>query len=148
MLVFGGFMSPGAAKMPRGPAAKLRAAVSVLIGIAIWVVTWVLPVTFMIAMAWGCESHTRQLGRRTLVFYGGQAASRAISTGDGPEDRDHGRRRIIRGVTLVLSVAIPIGFVAYVDHVRNTTGINWLAGLGLLVAVSLVIATAVVSSRR
>jgi hypothetical protein len=148
MLVFGGFMSPGAAKMPRGPAAKLRAAVSVLIGIAIWVVTWVLPVTFMIAMAWGCESHTRQLGRRTLAFYGGQAASRAISTGDGPEDRGHDRRRIIRGVTLVLSVAIPIGFVAYVDHVRNTTGINWLAGLGLLVAVSLVIATAVVSSRR
>jgi hypothetical protein len=148
MLVFGGFMSPGAAKMPRGPAAKLRAAVSVLIGIAIWVITWVLPVTFMIAMAWGCESHARQLGRRTVAFYGGQAPSRAMSTGDDRQDRGHDRRTIIRGVTLLLSVAIPIGFVAYVDHVRNTTGINWLAGLGLLVAVSLVIATAVVSGRR
>ena len=37
--------------------------------------TWVFPVTFMIAMAWGCETHARQLGRRTLLFYDGEAAS-------------------------------------------------------------------------
>lgn len=37
--------------------------------------TWVLPATFMIVMAWGCETHARQLGRRTLVFYDGEAAS-------------------------------------------------------------------------
>ena len=49
---------------------------------------------------------------------------------------------------LVLSVAVPIAFIAYADHVRNTTGINWLGALGALVAASLVIATTVIASRR
>ncbi len=49
---------------------------------------------------------------------------------------------------LALSVAIPIGFVAYVDHVRNTVGVNWLGALGALVAVSLVAAMAILGARR
>ena len=57
-----------------------------------------------------------------------------------------GRSR--RAVALFLSVAIPIGFVGYAQHVRHTAGINWLSALGVLVALSLVIATAVISSRR
>ena len=48
----------------------------------------------------------------------------------------------------MLSIAVPIAFVAYADHVRNTTGVNWLGALGALVAVSLVIATTVIASRR
>ena len=50
--------------------------------------------------------------------------------------------------SLVLSVAVPIAFIAYADHVRNTTGINWLGALRALVAVALVIATTVIASRR
>ena len=49
---------------------------------------------------------------------------------------------------LALSIAVPIGFVAYADHVRQTTGINWLGALGALVAASLVIATTVFARRR
>ena len=48
---------------------------SFLVAAAIWVMTWVVPFTFMIMMAWGCETHARQLGRRTLVYYDGEAAS-------------------------------------------------------------------------
>jgi hypothetical protein len=56
-------------------------------------------------------------------------------------------RATLRGLALFLSLAIPIGFVAYVNHVRNTVGFNWLVALGALVAVSLVIAAAVISRR-
>lgn len=150
LLVFGGFVSRRNAMLHQGAAGRVRTGLAVLMAGAIWVITWVLPVTFMIAMAWGCESHARQLGRRALILYGGEAASAgsAIATADERRDRGDDKRTILRGVALFLSVAIPIAFIAYVDHVRNTVGVNWLGALGGLVAVSLVIATVVVSSRR
>jgi hypothetical protein len=150
LLVFGGFMSPSTTTKDTGRLGKVKATLSVLAGVAIWLTTWVFPVTFMIAMAWGCESHARQLGRRTLLFYDGDATSilDAIKLADQREDRGHDKRAIIRTLGLFLSIAIPIGFIAYVDHVRNQVGVNGLGALGALVALSLVIATAVISSRR
>ena len=150
LLVFGGFMSASAAKEEKGTRGKVKAVLSVLVGVGIWLTTWMLPVTFMVAMAWGCETHARQLGRRTLLFYDGEAASvlDAIKIADQRQDRGHDKRTIVRAVVLFLSIAIPIGFIAYVDHVRKTVGVNWLGALGALVALSLVIATAVISSRK
>ena len=63
-------------------------------------------------------------------------------------DHGHDKRAIARGAALFLSVAIPIGFVGYAQHIRHTVGINWLGALGALVALSLVIATAVIASRK
>ncbi len=151
LLVLGGFMSPSAAKpTKRDWKDRIKAAASLLLGVGIWVMTWVLPVTFMVVMAWGCETHARQLGRRAILFYDGDAATvdAAITGADKRHDRGHEKRRIVRTVTLTLSVAVPIVFIAYADHLRNTVGINWLGALGALVAVSLVIGTAVISSRR
>jgi hypothetical protein len=151
LLVFGGFMSPSAAKPPRRRAMdRVKAALSLLLGVAIWAMTWLLPLTFMVLMAWGCETHARQLGRRALVFYDGEEATvgAAIAAADRRRDRGHDKRAILRAVALFLSVAIPIAFIGYVQHVRNTVGFNWLGALGALVALSLVIATAVISSRR
>jgi|SRR5690242_11851966 len=151
LLVFGGFMSPKAAAPPKERALdRIRAVLSFLLAAAIWVTTWVLPFTFMILMAWGCETHARQLGRRTLVFYDGEAASinAAIALAARRHDRGHDRRALLRAVGVFLSLAIPIAFVAYVNHVRNTVGFNWLGALGALVALSLVTATVIVASRR
>ena len=150
LLVFGGFLSPSDSTADKGRHSRIKAAFGVLVGVAIWATTWVLPVTFMIAMAWGCETHARQLGRRTLLFYDGDAATviDAIRLADQQRDHGHDKRAIARAVALFLSVAVPIGFIAYVDHARHTTGVNWLAALGALVALSLVIATAVISSRK
>jgi len=58
------------------------------------------------------------------------------------------RMQILRAVALFLSVAIPIGFIAVVDHYRQSTGFNWVGALGALVALSLVIAVAVVAGRK
>jgi hypothetical protein len=150
LLVFGGFMSPSSAKPKTGARDRIRAAFSVLLGIGIWVTTWVLPVTFMIVMAWGCETHTRQLGRRALVFYDGEEESvrAAVAAADRRRDQGHDKRAILRAIAVFLSVAIPFGFIAYVEHVRKTVGVNWLGALGAVVALSMVIATAVISSRR
>jgi hypothetical protein len=151
LLVFGGFMSPSAAEPPkRRIVDRLRAGLSLLFGAALWVMTWVLPFTFMIMMAWGCETHARQLGRRALVFYDGETASvdAAIALAARRRDHGHDKRAVLRAVALFLSVAIPLAFIAAVNHVRNTVGFNWLAALGALVALSLAIATAVISSRR
>lgn len=152
LAVFGGFIGPPERDIkkskPRFP--RLRAAAGLVVGGAIWVLTWIFPVTFMIAMAWGCESHTRQLGRRVLAFYGGEAASAeaAIELADRRQDRGHDARTMLRTSALALSVAIPLGFIAYVDHVRDSTGVNWLGAAGALVALSLVIAVTAVASRR
>jgi voltage-gated potassium channel len=129
---------------------RLRAVVSLLLGVGLWLMTWVFPVTFIVMMACGCETHSRQLGRRALVFYEGEVESldAAIAAGNTGRDRGHDKRTIVRVIVLFLSVAIPIGFVAYADHIRNTTGINWIGALGALVALSLVICTAVLASRR
>lgn len=98
----------------------------------------------------GCETHTRQLGRRALIFYDGEAetAQAAISAARGRRDGGHGKRASLRALFVVLSVAVPIAFVAYVNHVRQSTGISWLAAVGALVALSLVVAMTVVASRR
>jgi len=150
LLIFGGFLDPPEKEERDVAHPKLKAAFGIAIGTAIWVTTWVLPLSFMVAMAWACESHTRQLGRRVLLYYDGGAdnARDAIREADNRSDHGHDRRQILRAVALFLSVAIPIGFIAVANHYRQSTGINWLGALGALVALSLVIAVAVVASRR
>jgi hypothetical protein len=150
LLIFGGFASAPSDVRDESAHPWLKASVGFLVGTTTFVTTWVFPITFMIAMAWGCETHTRQLGRRVLIFYDGEAetAQAAIAAAGERQDRGHGVRAILRATLLILSVAIPIGFVAYADHVRKSTGINWLAAVGALVALSLVVATTVIASRR
>ena len=150
LLIFGGFMSPSAATEDTGMRGKVRAVFGVLLGVGIWATTWVLPLTFMIVMAWGCETHARQLGRRALLFYDGEADNvlQAIKIADQRSDHGHDKRAIARSAALFLSVAIPIGFVGYAQHIRHTVGINWLSALAVLAALSLVIATAIISSRK
>ena len=156
LLVFGGFMSPPKDKSAEAgqedepERSRLRGWIGIAGGTAIWLSTWVFPITFMVAMAWGCETHTRTLGRRVMAFYDGDAATpqAAIAAANRREDRGHDKRQILRTIALFLSVAIPIGFVAYADHVRQSTGINGVVALGALVALSLVLAPTVVATRR
>lgn len=150
LLVFGGFMSPPKAKPRQGKRELARDALVLLASGVVWVLTWVLPFTFMIVMAWGCERHARQLGRRALIYYDGEEASMAaaIAAAGRRQDRGHGKRELLRSVALLLSVAIPFVFVAYVAEVRKTAGLNWLSGLAALVALSVVVASVVLAARR
>ena len=150
LLIFGGFLSAPSDERKEAAHPWLKASIGFLLGAGIWVTTWVLPATFMIAMAWGCETHARQLGRRALLYYDGDAdsAQAAIAAAKTHEDGGHAKREILRATFLALSIAVPIGFVAYADHVHHATGINWLGALGALVAVSLVLTASVLANRR
>jgi hypothetical protein len=148
LLIFGGFISAPTDEQDKYAHWRLKAALGFVAGAVIWVITWVLPLTFMIFMAWACESHARSLGHRTLRFYGGKSAIEEAAGAYGGEDAGRTKRDLLRAGLLTLSIAVPIAFVVFANYVRQTTGINWLAALGALVAVSLVIATTVVASRR
>lgn len=150
LLIFGGFLSAPSDARDVSAHPRLKATFGFLVGAGIWVITWVLPLTFMIAMAWGCESHARELGRRALFFYDSDAdsAQAAIVAAKESHDRGRGKREIVRAALLLLSVAVPIAFVAYANHERQSTGINWLGALGALVALSLVLSASIVASRR
>ena len=80
----------------------------------IWIITWVLPLSFMIAMAWGCDTGARALGRRALIFYDSEpdTAQAAIAAAKHCKNPGHNKRQIVHAALLILSVAIPIGFIA------------------------------------
>lgn len=135
--VFGGFLSAPTASRSR-PHQRLRSAAGAVLGLALWAITWIFPLTFMLAMSWGCESDVRALGRRALKHYGADPEAARVL-------RPRGWRRILRAGVLALTLAVPIGFVAAADHTRQTTGFGATAAAGAVVALSLVIAMVVVA---
>ncbi len=150
VLIYGGFLSAPSDKSKEGAHPWVKTAIGALFGATIWVVTWVFPLSFMIAMGWGCDSTSRALGRRALIFYDGEpdSAQAAIAAAKEQREPGHNKRRILRTTLLVLSFAIPIAFIAFVDQQRQSTGITPLTAVGGLVALSLVIAVAVIATRR
>ena len=150
MLVFGGFIGPPSGEPHSGWRARLRDAAGIAAFLVLWAITWIFPVTFMIMMAWGCETHSRQLFQRTRAFY----ASEEPPAEGPPEPGRAWRARVPRGrqaisaAGLALSIAIPAGFLAYAIHVHHKFGLTWVTALGLLVALSVVTSAAVYGSRR
>ena len=150
LLIYGGFLSAPSDKRKEGAHPWVKTAIGALFGATVWVITWVFPLSFMIAMAWGCDSSARALGRRALIFYDKEPDSAQAAIAAAKQQRDAGqtKRLILRTTLLILSVAIPIAFIAFANHERQSTGITPLTAVGGLVALSLVIATAVIATRR
>jgi hypothetical protein len=149
LLVFGGFLAPPSDDAPTR-FVHVRAVFGFLVGAGLWIITWVFPLTFMVMMAWGCESHTRRLFRQTVEYYADdpEAAGARRPSLTVLQDVDYSARHLVSAFVLAITILVPIGFVAYAVHVRNTTGINWITALGALVAASFVIATVVLGNRR
>ena len=53
----------------------------------------------------------------------------AIALAARRHGRGHNKRELLRAIALFLSVAIPLAFVAVVDHYRNTVGRSQETGL-------------------
>ncbi len=137
LLVFGGFLAgPSGKERDKYSHWRLRAALGLIGGTLIWITTWVLPLSFMIAMAWACESHARSLGSRTMRYYAGESTDIEAAIAAAAEEEDQGRtkRDLLRGLLVVLSVAIPLAIVVYANYIRQTTGVTWQAALGAVVA--------------
>jgi hypothetical protein len=150
LLVFGGFIGPPSDEARHGWRARMRDAVGLALFVGLWAITWIFPVTFMIMMAWGCETHARQLFQRARAFYAAEPPpeQRPPQPGRGWRARVPSGRQAFSAAGLALSIAIPAGFLAYAIHVHNKFGLTWVSGVGLLVALSVVTAAAVYGSRR
>jgi hypothetical protein len=148
LLVFGGFLSPPSGIPRHGLGSWLRDAVGLMATAGIWVVTWILPATFMIAMAWGCHTHARRLFRTAVDYYSGETTPPRTARERANELRHHSKREIAHGAALSLSILLPIGFLVYATRVRDRVGLNPISALGLLVAVSLVLAASVYGRHR
>jgi hypothetical protein len=85
-----------------------------------------------------------------ITFYDEEpdSAQAAIAAAKQHKDPGHNTRQILRATLLLLSIAIPIAFIAFVYQERQHTGITPLTAVGGLVALSLVIATSVIATRR
>ena len=150
LLVFGGFIGPPSEEQRHGFGARMRDALALAMFVALWAITWIFPVTFMIMMAWGCETHSRQLFGRVRAYYAAEPPPEEPPPGPGRgwRARVPSRRQAVSAAGLALSIAIPAGFLAYAIHVHHKFGITWVTALGLLVALSVVTAAAVYGSRR
>jgi hypothetical protein len=132
VLIFGGFLAAPSDKRKEGAHPGLKTALGALFGLTIWVIAWVFPLSFMIVMGWGCDSNARDLGRRALVFYDSEpdGAQAAIAAAKQHKDAGRNKRQILRTALFVLSIAIPIAFIAFIDDERQSTGITPLTALG------------------
>jgi hypothetical protein len=148
--VVGGFLSAPDDKSKAGAHAWLKTAIGVLFGLVVFVITWVFPFSFMISMGWGCDSSTRGLGQRALAFYEADTGSAQAAIAAARQQRVAGinRRQVVRALLLFLSVAIPITFIAVIVEEHQAIGITPLTAVAALLALSLVIATTVIATRR
>jgi hypothetical protein len=115
---------------------------SMALGFAIYLITWILPVTFMIMMSWGCEQQTRTLGDRAILFYGEEP----LQTRRGLKparmeihDPHAARRTIVRILLLVISLWIPLLLVtiAVAHPVGYSTLVSIAGFIGLAVVIAL-----------
>lgn len=147
LLVFGGFLSPPSGRQHHGLRSWLRDAVGLVAGVAVWVVTWIFPATFMIAMAWGCYTHARRLFRSALEYYAGEKLPTKSARERALELRQHTKRQLAHTAALSLSITIPIGFLVYATRVESRVGLNLITAPGVLVAISLVLAVTLYGRR-
>jgi hypothetical protein len=143
VLILAGFLSARghAPTRPRRP--LIVRAIPILASGLIFVITWVIPVTFMIAMSWSCENDTRKLGDRAILYYGEEPAERKKGLKPAylrTTEPGSSRRNAVRAALLVLSLAIPLALLTVavarpVNHAR-LVAISGLIGLTLVIALS------------
>ena len=147
LLVFGGFLSPPSGRHHHNLLSWWRDVLGLLACAAVWIITWFFPATFMIAMAWGCHTHARQLFRAAADYYAGATTPPKTLRQRAPHWRRHRKRNLANGVALSISILLPIGFLVYATRVKDRVGFNAISGLGLLVAISLVVAASMYGRR-
>lgn len=126
LLVLGGFVQPKELDAPRG---RLKAVATILLGVAVWAITWVIPFTFILVMSWSCRDSSRGLAARALGYYEpGEAGGQSLA---------RGRRSQVELVAAVATCALPAAllFIAarwHPDGIDLGRALAALAGLALV----------------
>ena len=147
LLVLGGFLSPPSGRHHPTLLSWWREALGLTAGAAVFVITWHFPATGMIAMAWGCHTHARQLFRTAADYYAGETTPPKTARQRALRRRHLSGRELAHNAVLSVSILTPIGFLVYATRVRSHVALNPISGLGLLVAISLVVAASMYGRR-
>ena len=151
ILILAGFLSPPEDDQTTrltGWGKAMRAVRFVVAGL-IWALTWILPLTFMIMMSWACESDARRFTQRVTIRYGeeGDDIAIAMATADRKAGGHHALS-VARGALVVLSLAIPLAFIAgAVANGKGPLGVNVPDAVGALIALALVIGVSIAALR-
>ena len=138
VLTLAGFIEPSSGK----PKSRPMRALSAVIAFGLWALTWIVPVTFMLAMAWNCEGRTRKVFDRALGYYGDVEADKAEWRRSSSRWR---REQPLRAVLLGITILIPIGLAGYVAEAESS---GWLKVAVGFVALATALALAAKASRR
>jgi hypothetical protein len=151
VLVLAGFMQAPETDGPKQLTGrqKVLRVVRFAVAATIWILTWVVPVTFMIVMSWTCESDARRFGQRVMTRYAEKDAS--ITAAMARADRKAGGNEAVsvaRGALVVLSIALPLALIAStVLAGSGPLGVHLPQAAGALAALALVIGVSVAAIR-
>ena len=151
VLILAGFMAPRDEDARTDLTGRQRAlrVIRFIVAGGIWLLTWVIPVTFMIVMSWGCESDARRFGQRVMDHYRNEDVD--IGVVMARADRRAGGNKAItavRGVLVVLSVALPLSLIAStVLSGKGPLGVQLPQAAGVIAALALVIGVSVAAIR-
>jgi hypothetical protein len=142
-LIFAGFVSAPEEGVDKAKRSRIVRALSIVLALVADWTTCVVPVTFLIAMSWGCESDTRTLGQRSMLYYGDQRIRREPGLRPGrlkTSTRGNRRRALVRIALIAISLCIPLGLItlAVADpiHHSHLVAIGGFLGLAIVIALS------------
>ena len=141
VLVVAGFIAGGDSRPPWWK----RTLMWILAG-AIWVFTWIFPVSFMALMSLSCEGSTRSLADMAIEFYkppGGDQSPDALT--HAPLTRRERAVARARGALMVLGILVPLGLIVAAVTIKQDLGrvivlslVATISGLALVVGLALV----------
>jgi hypothetical protein len=127
VLILAGFIEPPPDKAkPKRTTRALRTTLA----LALWALTWIVPITFMLFMAYTCEGRTRKVFDRALRYYGDVEVDRDEWKRSSSQWR---RERPVRALLLGVTLLIPLGLAGYVTQTESS---GWIKALGGLVALT------------
>jgi hypothetical protein len=126
VLILAGFIEPSPDKTkPRRATRALRT----VLGLGLWALTWIVPITFMLFMAYTCEGRTRKVFDRALRYYGDVEVDKDEWKRSSSQWR---RERPVRTLLLGVTLLFPLGLAGYVAQTGSSGPIKALGGLAAL----------------
>jgi drug/metabolite transporter (DMT)-like permease len=108
-----------------------------------FVITWTVPLLGVVAMAWACEHHTRQLGHSGRQYYTRDAgpAEAGLTLRASESERAHSRRRRAGVAVLTAALMLLVALFAFASQRTQTIfGVNWVGLAAVLVVAGIAIA--------
>jgi hypothetical protein len=143
VLVLGGFMSIHALERPVRTRDRVMAIARTAAWLLTFVITWTVPLLGVVAMAWACERHTRQLGHSGRDYYIGAAGHAEVERTLAVRRRERPRSLRQRAGVAVLTAALVLLVVLFAFASQRTQtifGVNWVGLAGVLVVAGIAIA--------